>query len=274
LDDTTALARFEWMVLMKAELDKKDRRRQALLQLVEERGFISLVDAAKVLCVSAQTVRRDALELEMEKLSSIKRTHGGIVFSGALDHSAYQQRQRSQKGEKKVIAERIANLVPDGSTIFLDIGTTCEEVALALLKRRNLKIVTYSIRSAALFDKREDFTVAIPGGIVRHIDGAIIGTGSEAFIAQFDFDYAIVAVSGMDVKGRLRDDNEFEVLRVRTAMAQARQIVLALTSDKIGSGGLVKLCELQEIDMIVSNDQLPDAIVELADQNDVDIISV
>lgn len=157
---------------MKAELDKKDRRRQALLQLVEERGFISLVDAAKVLCVSAQTVRRDALELEMEKLSSIKRTHGGIVFSGALDHSAYQQRQRSQKGEKKVIAERIANLVTDGSTIFLDIGTTCEEVALALLKRRNLKIVTYSIRSAALFDKREDFTVAIPGGIVRHIDGA------------------------------------------------------------------------------------------------------
>lgn len=78
----------------------------------------------------------------------------------------------------------------------------------------------------------------------------------------------------MDVKGRLRDDNDFEVLRVRTAMAQARQIVLALTSDKIGAGGLVKLCELQEIDMIVSNDQLPDAIVELADQNDVDIISV
>lgn len=252
--------------------DKKDKRRSALLEIVEERGYITLSEAAATLSVSAQTIRRDMLELE--KLGRVKRTHGGIAFTGSLNRSAWRQRQRSQTGEKKVIAERIADLVSDGATVFLDIGTTCEAVAVALLARRDLKIVTYSIRSASIFDNREDFTVAIPGGIVRHIDGAILGPGGDAFISQFRFDYAILAVSGMDMEGRLRDDDEFEVLRVRTAMAHARQIVLALTTSKIGTDGLVKLCDLGEIDVIVTNDRLPPPIEALAIESNVEILSL
>lgn len=257
---------------MGEDLNKKDRRRRTLSGIIEERGYISLTEAAAALGVSAQTIRRDALELE--KLGRVRRTHGGIAFTGTLDPGAYRQRRRSQASAKKAIAEHIARLVNDGATIFLDIGTTCEEVALALLARRNLKIVTYSIRSAALFVKREDFTVAIPGGVVRHIDGAIIGTGSKDFIAQFSFDYAIIAVSGMDMAGRLRDDDEFEVLRVRTAMAQARKIVLALTTSKIGAEGLVKLCDLHEVDTVVTNGELPAPIQAIAAENNVEILSL
>ncbi|MFX0543811.1 DeoR/GlpR family DNA-binding transcription regulator [Roseovarius sp. S4756] len=252
--------------------DKKKKRRRALSRIVEEHGHISLAEAAANLGVSVQTVRRDALELESQ--GRARRTHGGIAFTGALDRGAYQKRRRTQTAEKKVIADRIADLVPDGATVFLDIGTTCEAIALALLERRNLKIVTYSIRSAMLFDGREDFTVAIPGGVVRHIDGAIIGTGAEEFIRQFSFDFAILAVSGLDMQGHLRDDDAFEVQRVRTAMAQARQIVLALTSNKIGNGGLVKLCDLHEIDIVVTDDRLPSPLSTLAAQQDVDIVSL
>lgn len=257
---------------MRSDVDKKEKRRRALSRIIEERGHVSLSEAAACLGVSAQTVRRDALELEDR--GRARRTHGGIAFTGTLDQGAYRQRRRSQTAEKKIIAERIAALVPDGATLFLDIGTTCEAVALALLERRNLKIVTYSIRSAMLFDAREDFTVAIPGGVVRHIDGAIIGTGAESFISQFNFDYAILAISGLDLEGHLRDDDDFEVQRVRTAMAQTRKIVLALTSSKIGTGGLVKLCTLNEIDMIVTNDRLPPPLGALAAQSEVDILSL
>lgn len=257
---------------MSLEPDKKDKRRAALMSIAEERGYITLAEAAEALGVSAQTIRRDMNELE--KLGRVKRTHGGITFTGALDQRAWRQRQRSQTAEKKSIAERIAGIVTDGATIFLDIGTTCEEVALALLARRNLKIVTYSIRSAAVFDDREDFTVAIPGGIVRHIDGAILGAGGDDFISQFSFDYDIIAVSGIDMQGRLRDDDEFEVLRVRTAIAHARQTLLALTTDKIGTGGLVKLCDLSEIDVVVANDELPEPLRDLVLAKDVELVSL
>ncbi|PVA11082.1 glycerol-3-phosphate transcriptional regulator protein [Pelagivirga sediminicola] len=250
---------------------KKETRHRALSRIVEEHGHISLAEAAAQLGVSVQTVRRDALELERQ--GGARRTHGGIAFTGALDRGVYQQRRRTQTAEKKIIADRIADLIPDGATVFLDIGTTCEAVALGLLERRNLKIVTYSIRSAMLFDGREDFTVAIPGGVVRHIDGAIIGLGAADFIAQFKFDYAIIAVSGMDLQGCLRDDDDFEVQRVRTAMEQACNIVLALTSNKIGSDGLVKLCDLREIDIIVTNDRLPPPLSALATESDVKVVS-
>lgn len=154
--------------------------------------------------------------------------------------------------------------MPDGASVFLDSGTTCEAVAEALLVRRNMRVVTYSIRCAMRLADREDFTVAIPRGIVRHADGAIVGPTDDGFIEQFRFDFAIIAVSGLDHAGHLGDDDAFEVSRVRIAMAQARQTVLALTSDKFGVTGLVDLADLSEVDSVVVKAPPSEALTAMA----------
>ncbi|MEP1521103.1 DeoR/GlpR family DNA-binding transcription regulator [Ascidiaceihabitans sp.] len=241
---------------MKAGQNPKSIRRRALLDLIVERGYLSLVEASRELGVSEQTVRRDVKAFE--KLGKVRRTHGGVAFAGSLSSGTYLKRQLSQTAEKASIARQIASMIPDGASVFLDSGTTCEAISEALLERRNLKIVTYSIRCASHFLGRSDFSVAIPGGFVRHIDGTIIGPHHDDFIEQFRFDYAAIAVSGMDQHGRLSDDDVFEVNRVRAAIGMARETILALTSDKIGLSALINLADLSEVDFVVaSGERIP-----------------
>lgn len=249
----------------------KSIRRQLLLDLIEEHGYLRLTEASQELGVSEQTVRRDVMALD--KMNKVRRTHGGAAFIGTLDSATYQKRQRSKTKEKNSIGAQIAKLIPDGASIFLDSGTTCEAVAQALLDRRNLRIVTYSLRCASQFSERSDFVVAIPGGFVRHIDGAIIGPQNDSFIEKFMFDYAIIAVSGLDQKGRLSDDDVFEVNRVRAAMEKANETILALTSDKIGVTALVSLANLDEISSIVTDKEPSSLLKRLAEENEAILIA-
>lgn len=245
----------------------KVSRHQALLDLIEARGYLSLTEASQELAVSEQTIRRDVLALQTE--GKVRKTHGGVTFAGVLDQGTYMKRQMAQPIEKLVIAKRVADLIPDGASVFLDSGTTCEAIAEALLARRGLRVVTYSFRCAARLTDRDDITVAIPGGIVRHLDGAIVGPLDDGFIEQFSFDFAVVAVSGLNHRGHLGDDDAFEVSRVRAAMDKAGQTILALTSDKFGITGLVDLADFSEIDIAVVNGPPSDELIDLAHKKEV-----
>lgn len=255
---------------MKSNDSSKSIRRAALLELIANQGYLRLAEASAALDVSEQTARRDVKALE--KQGRVRRTHGGVAYIGTLDSETYRKRQHTKTGEKASIAAQIAKLIPDGASVFLDSGTTCEAISEALLERSNLKIVTYSIQCACKFLDRSDFTVAIPGGFVRHIDGAIIGSQDDDFIKQFKFDYAAIAVSGMDLNGRLSDDDVFEVKRVRTAMSMARETILALTSDKIGVSALINLADISEIDHVVVKGE-PNPVLEgLAGEGHVNLV--
>lgn len=248
----------------------KAARHKAILELAEAHGHVRLGEASAQLNVSEQTIRRDIKMLD--KQGKVQRTHGGFAFRGTLNNAAFAQRRMSQPSEKAKIARRIADIVPDGASIFLDTGSTCEAVAEALLVRRNLRVVTYGIRSALHFSNRQDYTIAIPGGVVRHFDGAIVGTQNDGFIQQFQFDFAIIAVSGFDVSGRMTDDDAFEVARVRAAMAQARECILALTTEKIGVTALMKLGDFCEIDHAVVDGSSNDVLSALSAEHDVNLI--
>jgi len=248
----------------------KSFRHAALLELAEARGYVRLTEASVHLGVSEQTVRRDVRQLD--KQGKVRRTHGGFAFLGTLNNMAFAQRQMAQPAEKAKIARNIAELVPDGACIFLDTGSTCEAVAKALLVRKSLRVVTYGIRAALHFSDRQDYTVTIPGGIVRPFDGSIVGVQTDNFIEQFKFEYAIIAVSGFDKTGCLTDDDAFEVERVRSALTRATETILALTSEKIGVTALMKLAEFEEVDHAVVDGISNPQLESLAKANDVNLI--
>lgn len=230
---------------------KKQQRREALLNMVAEEGYLSLSEIAKTLDVSEQTIRRDFQALEDQP--NIRRTHGGITLVQPIAKGDYSKRLRTASREKLTVAQKVANFVKDGASVFLDHGTTSEAAAEALLARKNLRVTTYSIRIAAHFLDRDDITVAIPGGIVRQEDGAIVGPHNDDFMKQFRFDYAIIAVSGMDNDGRLADNDLFEIKRVQAAMQQADKSILMLTSDKIGVKGLFGICHISDVHVLAAS---------------------
>ncbi|MGA0564546.1 DeoR/GlpR family DNA-binding transcription regulator [Ancylobacter sp. VNQ12] len=231
--------------------DKKTRRQGEVLLLLERLGYASVEQLSERFGITTQTVRRDIADLSA--LGKVRRYHGGVALSAAIDPTTYRQRRVERVEAKRRIAARVAELVPDGASVFLDTGTTCETVAEALTARTDLKVVTYSLRAATLLSDRTDFTIAVPAGFVRNVDGSVFGEGTTDFIRRFRFDVAIIAVSGIEADGRMADDDHNEVAIVRLAMTLARSIILAADSSKFDRAALVELGNVADVSDFVTD---------------------
>src|SRR3954452_20272195 len=108
-----------------------ETRRRLLLDLIARQGFATLDELVKALDVSESTVRRDLEALDVA--GSVKRTHGGAVYSGEVrTMPALEDRAGSARLEKQAIGRATAALIEDGDSVLLDGGTTTLEVARAL----------------------------------------------------------------------------------------------------------------------------------------------
>jgi DeoR family glycerol-3-phosphate regulon repressor len=231
--------------------NKKARRRAYLVRYLEQNHYISVEEIATRFSVTTQTARRDIMALELQ--GKVRRLHGGAIGSTPFDPLVYRQRRVANAERKEAIGRSVASLLPDNASVFIDTGTTCEAVARALIGRQGLRVVTYSLRVATTLSECTDFTIAVPGGFVRQVDGGVFSQNAAEFIQAFKFDFVIVSVSGIDDDGDIGDDDYAEVAAVRAAMLQAGRVILAIDSSKFGRRALVRLGSLDEVDVLVSD---------------------
>jgi DeoR family glycerol-3-phosphate regulon repressor len=231
--------------------NKKARRRAYLVRYLEQNHYISIEEIATRFSVTTQTARRDITALELQ--GKVRRLHGGAIASTPFDPLVYRQRRVANAERKDAIGRSVASLLPDHASVFIDTGTTCEAVARALIGREGLRVVTYSLRVATTLSELTDFTIAVPGGFVRQVDGGVFSQNAAEFIQAFKFDFVIVSVSGIDEDGDIGDDDYAEVAAVRAAMMQAGRVILAIDSSKFGRRALVRLGNLDEVDILVSD---------------------
>ncbi|WP_306150887.1 DeoR/GlpR family DNA-binding transcription regulator [Roseovarius sp. MMSF_3281] len=237
---------------------KKGQRQSRLLAELAQQNYLSLEAISRRFGVTTQTARRDLIELE--ELGRLRRMHGGAITINAIPPDELRHRRSHNVGRKERIAAAAVKEIHNGAAIFLDTGTTCEAIARALLSHRDLRVVTYSLRIAAYLREMTEFVVAIPGGFVRQVDGGVFGDNSNAFLEQFQFDMAVISVSGLDWRGTLSDDDPAEVNIVREAMRNASSKLLAIDGNKFGQRGLVRLGPLTDMDVIVTDHVLPEQL--------------
>ncbi len=230
---------------------KKERRQAFLIRYIEQHQYISLDEIASLCSVTTQTARRDVMALERQ--GRLRRTHGGAVISLPIETGIYHQRRVANAEAKSAIARKVAELLPDNASVFIDTGTTCEAIARALTVRKKLRVVTYSLKVATILSESADFTIAVPGGFIRNTDSAVFSENTQSFIRAFKFDYVIISVSGIDEDGDIGDDDYAEVGAVRMAIQQAACVVLAIDGSKFQRRALVRLGSVSEMDMIVSD---------------------
>lgn len=249
--------------------DKKSLRQAELLRRIERSHYISIEEIAEHFGITTQTARRDVADLEA--LGAVRRLHGGVSAVTPVDSGARLQRRGENPAGKQEIGAKIAELIPDGAALFIDTGTTCEAIAYALLKRQDLRIVTYSLRVATIFSENSNFSLAIPGGFVRPVDGGVFREETADYIRRFKFDYAIVSVSGVDDAGDICDDDMAEVTAVSAALTQTACTILAVDQTKFGKRAMVRLGSLRDIDILVS-DRIPEDFAELVRESGIETL--
>lgn len=125
---------------------KQTQRHNGIIELVKQQGYVSTEELVEHFSVSPQTIRRDLNELAEQNL--ILRHHGGAALPSSSVNTPWHDRKATQTEEKERIARKVAEQIPNGSTLFIDIGTTPEAVAHALLNHSNLRIVTNNLNVA------------------------------------------------------------------------------------------------------------------------------
>lgn len=161
---------------------KQTQRHNGIIELVKQQGYVSTEELVEHFSVSPQTIRRDLNELAEQNL--ILRHHGGAALPSSSVNTPWHDRKATQTEEKERIARKVAEQIPNGSTLFIDIGTTPEAVAHALLNHSNLRIVTNNLNVANTLMVKEDFRIILAGGELRSRDGGIIGEATLDFISS------------------------------------------------------------------------------------------
>ena len=246
-----------------------DRHRQ-ILNLANEQGFVSVDNLASTFGVTTQTVRRDLNELS--ELGFLKRFHGGAGLPTSAQNISYDSRAKMALHNKRRIASQVADNIPDGASVFIDVGTTTEEIARVLSHKQRLRVITNSLNIAQILAPKIDFEVIMSCGVVRESDRAVLGEVAVNFFKQFRLDYGILGTSGIDDDGTLLDFDLRKVEVTKTIIDRSRHIFLAADSTKFNRNAMVRAGHLQQISTLFTNEPLPPAIAQVARNHNVNVI--
>ncbi|MEE4117895.1 MAG: DeoR/GlpR family DNA-binding transcription regulator [Paracoccaceae bacterium] len=243
-------------------------RQEEILRRVEARGFVTVDALAEAFGVSAQTVRRDIIALDAAGL--LQRFHGGAgPGTGARGDPAHDgdeafrlahgRKRMLEVESKRIIAARVAEMVPDGAALFLDVGTTVEAAAAALNARSGLQVFTNSMRAALRLDPSRH-AVRVLGGQVSGTDGSLAGAEVVEMIARLDLDWALLgcsAVSEGPLGARAMDFDIGKIAVKRAAMAAAHRTALLIARAKFDRRGRVEIAPLSAFDRVLTEVKMP-----------------
>jgi DeoR family transcriptional regulator, glycerol-3-phosphate regulon repressor len=243
-----------------------ERRHDGIVMFVQRRGFVTIDTLAKHFEVTVQTIRRDLNQLSAE--GRVSRYHGGAGLPSSVENIDYSARQVMNLAEKDRIGRLVAGHIPAHSSLFINIGTTTEAVARALLQHEDLRIVTNNLNVATILSRETDFEVLVTGGVARR-DGGIVGQAASDMISQFRVDYGIIGISGIDDDGALLDFDYDEVRAAQTIIRNARQVLLVADHTKFGRQPMVRVGSIADVAALFTDAPPPAAIRKLLQQHGV-----
>ncbi|MFC3076207.1 DeoR/GlpR family DNA-binding transcription regulator [Shinella pollutisoli] len=245
-------------------------RQSEIVELARAQGRVLVEDLAARFSVTPQTIRKDLNDLCDARL--LTRIHGGALFSSGNENVEYEARRAIAASEKQAIGRAAAAMIPDNSSLFINIGTTTEAVGEALRDHKELMVITNNINVANRLRVLPSIEVIIAGGVVRGSDGGIVGEAAVDFIRQFKVDYAVIGVSAIDADGTLLDFDYREVKVAQAIMSNARHVILVSDSIKFERTAPVRIGHISQVHTFITDRCPAPAVRAICESHDVRLI--
>lgn len=230
-------------------------RAPAILDLARVHGKVTVDDLVTRLDVTAQTIRRDLTELAQAGL--LDRVHGGAVLASGITNIAYTERRALNDTAKDAIGRTTAALIPDGSSVFLNIGTTTESVARHLRNRRDLLVLTNNVNIATQLAPFPEMRVVLSGGQMRHADMGLVGPETLDMVHRYKPDFGIIGCSALDLSGDLLDFDGMEVAVTQAILDQSRQKIAVVDQSKLHRSAPIRVTPIGALDDLITDAALP-----------------
>jgi DeoR family transcriptional regulator of aga operon len=229
-----------------------EERRSIIIDTLNKQGRCLVNVLSKRMGVSEVTIRQDLDCLEREGL--LRRTHGGAILPSKIGFERpFQAEETSFKTQKGRIAQAAAELISPGDTLILDVGTTVTELARKLLDHHDLTVFTNALNIAMILEANPKVTTIVTGGTLRAKQHSLVNPFATLILDKIKADIAFIGISGIEANHGITNVNipeaELKSIFLKTA---ERKVVLA-DSSKVGNIGLVKIAEIEQIDLLITD---------------------
>ena len=233
-------------------------RRRRILEWIQEEGSARVRELAVAFQVSEATIRQDLERLEQE--GQITREHGGAFLNtGQTQVGSMTLHHQDNMEQNRRIGAMAADLVKDGETIILDAGTTTTEIAVRLVARRNLTIITNALNIAIILGAIPGNAVHMPGGQFKSPTLSLSGDKSVDYFRNIFAAKLFLATAGVALDAGLTYPS-FADLQLKEAMIKAAgRVYLVADSTKINKSSFTRLGSLEMIHAFVTDSGISDA---------------
>lgn len=243
-------------------------RKQHLLKELEERGNIIITEQAERLGVSSMTIRRDLNALAANGLVTLE--HGGAVLNnGSLIEYNMGMKRKIFPEEKRRIAVKCLEYINEGDSIYLDAGTTPNEVAMLLRKKKSINVLTHSLQVANTTMNMKNIKLIMCPGEFRERSMAFMGPLTDSFIQNFQIDTFFLSVEGIDLNGGVSVMDVLDGHTKKTLIQKAKRVVCISDSSKFGKSFFYKIAPLEAIDIFITDTGLDPAVYEELQKNNI-----
>ena len=241
-------------------MTKRKQRLKNIIDIVNQKGKVTVKQLSSRLNVSEMTVRRDLNDLENKKI--IKRIHGGaVLYSSFIDgNNIYVIKEQTEKNvkQKSLIGLKAASLINPNETIFLDAGTTTLFIAKYLDRDIPLTVLTCTFENASEFHYRKNTNLILTGGYYHRDSSVFHSKEGYNLIKSIRADKAYISTAGIDENLGLTTYYYFEVDIKKTMIQSAKKIILVTDSSKFGKISVAYFASLKEIDTIITDNGISD----------------
>ncbi len=253
----------------------KSERQRKIIEVVQLAGSKTVAELCDLFDVTDMTIRRDLREMDQKGL--LRRVHGGIVANlGRSYEPPYTIRSIRSAENKIAIGQKAADLIIDGDSIALDVGTTTLEIAKALNGKHNLTIITASLTIAneivANVSLENDVRLILTGGIVRPGELSLIGHIAEQTYKDFNVDKAFIGVGGITLDDGLTEYNLEDALVKKHLINNAKKCIVVADSSKIGRATFSSVAHISVVDTIITDQDAPVEYIKSFEDLDIEVL--
>jgi DeoR/GlpR family transcriptional regulator of sugar metabolism len=247
----------------------QEERMRLILEYLQANKRIRVEEICSLYNVSRDTARRDIVNLAKQK--RIIRTHGGAILPTQHEEcKSYTDRLLKDQFEKQKIARYATSLIQERDTIILDTSTTIQACA-ELLDNKPCTVITNSINIANILAGKSLIHVILLGGRLSHQHRFLYGTSTMNMLSNYFADRAYIGALGVSNHG-ITVDHEEDAAIMNKMIQQSKEVIILADHSKFDKTASYKVCDLSDIDVLITDLQPPDPFMEVLIRNDVNLI--
>lgn len=246
-------------------------RHEYILKKIKENNKVSIHELCDEINVSSVTIRKDLKLLEEKNL--LFRTKGGASNTNPYTSDRpILIKESINWDEKNRIAKKAVEIIKDNDSILIGSGTTAYAVARHLNPTERITVITPALKVALELCNKPNIEVLQLGGLIRQNSSSVAGQYAMRILDDVSCGILFLGVDGIDLEFGVTISNITEATLNQKMLSTSQKVVLLADNTKFGRRGLGKVCQIDDVDYIITDSKTSNKYIAALEEMGIKVI--